>query len=233
MNIYKSFILVILLTMVLLNGTGCKRETSSSLKQQNNAQMTFYGLAVDQNGSPLEGVSFELVIESIPVNWTFETRGNAHDQVSRTVISGLDGKFHIDMFVHVLFVKEATLAGYRHLFAKSGPGNVGYLVTGSGDLCYRSDIEHPAVFVFVKDGAREVSALPSRGGYDSGNGTNWVLNKPAWPKKPSLPDVTYKPPTTQPSYPLSPHPALSPLSERQKATFLILSTSWENQRGRT
>src|SRR5206468_1028989 len=96
--------------------------------------------------------------------------------------------------------------GYRHLFEKyegtvtgeTIPSTYGYLITSWGDRCYKSDSANPAVFVFVKDGAKEVSALPCRGGYDSGNGTNWLRNEPAWPKKPSLADVTYKSPATAP-----------------------------------
>lgn len=30
----------------------------------------------------------------------------------------------------------------------------------------------------------------------NGNGTQWQINKPGWPKKPSLPDVKYVGPTT-------------------------------------
>src|SRR5687768_15968221 len=64
-----------------------------------------------------------------------------------------------------------------------------YLVISWGDLCYKSDVNRPAVFVFVKDGALQGTALPRPGGYDSANGEHWTENTPARPTKPSLQDV--------------------------------------------
>jgi len=180
---------------------GCDRDPSTRLlKGQANAAMTFYGMSVDQNGNPLPGVTFEFIIDSIPKDWTFETRGKPNDRITHKAVSGRDGRFKLEVTAHRLFINEAKLPGYRHLTAEfSDDGNTGYMITASGDLWHRFDPNNPAIYVFVMDGTTEVSALPSRGGFDSGGGTQWVANQPSWPKKPSLRDVVYKPPTTQPA----------------------------------
>jgi len=161
--------------------------------------LTFYGLAVDEKGIPLQGVKFEFVVDSIPKDWSFDTRGQPHTRKTHTVISGDDGRIQFDAYAHIIFMNEAVLEGYRHLAARFGEeSNLGIGVTSWSDLLYKSDPTNPAIYVFVKDGVKEVSALPSRGGFYA-YGKQWRPNKPAWPKKPSLPDVVYKPPTTQPA----------------------------------
>jgi len=179
----------------------CDRDAEIHLlKGQSNALITFDGLAVDQYGNRLPGVVFEFSVDSIPRDWTFETRGKANDRILHQAVSGSDGRFEFDVTAHRLFMVRASIAGYRHLTPEfSDDGNTGFLITASGDLWYKSDPDNPAIYVFVRDGVKEVSALPSRGGFDSGGGTAWRPNKPGWPKKPSLPDVVYKPPTTQPA----------------------------------
>ena len=107
---------------------------------------------------------------------------------------------------HILRFKECTRPGYRHLYdldqGRGKPGeNMFYGLDAWGEPQFKSDPEHAAVFVFVREGVREVSALPCKGGADSPNGKVWWLNKPGWPRKPSLKDVVYKPktePTTAP-----------------------------------
>lgn len=182
---------IVPLFAVLING-GCKDDPASALKGQDNTQVTFYGLAVDQDGTPLQGVSFEVVVDAIPRDWTFETRGRPHDRTRRMLVTDENGRFSIDATAHLIFIEKAHLPGYRHLFAKwSDDTNTGYQVTAWGEQLYKSDPDRPAVYVFVKDGVREVSALPSRGGYYA-YGKEWRPNEPAWPEKPSLNDVVQK-----------------------------------------
>lgn len=105
--------------------------------------------------------------------------------------------FQLTVTGHYLRLEQAELAGYRHLFdtdfsSSLAVNNVTYLINSWGDLCYKSDPGHPAVFVFVKDGVKQVSALPCKGGHSSSNGTVWRLNQPGWPRKPSLTDVVYE-----------------------------------------
>jgi hypothetical protein len=188
-------------------GVGCDKP-SSTMKGQTNAAVTFYGLAVDQNGGALQGVRVSYQVESFPEDWTFEKRGEPLSATTVSSTSDSRGRFEFAVNAHILRRTNVEAPpGYRHFFEKY-EGTVagetirstyGYLITSWGDRCFRADPANPAVFVFVKNEAREVSAPPCRGGYDSGNGTNWSQNKPAWPKKPSLEDVAYKPPTTAPT----------------------------------
>jgi hypothetical protein len=172
----------------------------SSLKTQSNVSMIFYGKVVDQDGRPLEKVSFSFGVEAIPADWTFDTRGKPHNHTTLSVASDAQGRFDFRFTGHGLRLKEATLPGYRHFYNKYGQGdggvfNLGYQITSWGDLWYRSDPRNPAVYVFVKDGVTEVSALPCRGGSQA-LGKQWMPNEPGWPSDPSLNDVVRKQPTT-------------------------------------
>lgn len=175
---------------------GCDRGPGSGLKGQSNASLTFYGMVVDESGRPLAGADFEFRIESIPADWTFEKRGNPFDVSTVTAKSGADGRFQVDVTGHMMFLKQARREGYRHLYdLDSGSDaiiNRAFMLNSWSDLTYKTDRDHPAVFVFVKDGIYEASALPCKGGWDSGNGTHWTINKPGWPKIPSLVDVDLK-----------------------------------------
>jgi len=183
-----------MLALILM--AGCGNDPAPTLRGQNNARITFYGLAVDQDGTPLPGASFDIVVDAIPKDWSFETRGKPHDRTHRTVVTDADGRFSIEVNAHLIYIENVHLSGYRHLFAQwSDDGNTGYQITSWSDLLYKTDPDHPAVYVLVKDGVHEVSALPCRGGFRS-YGKRWILNKPAWPKRPSLKDVVHKPPTT-------------------------------------
>jgi len=178
------------------------RASRVPLRGQANGALTFYGRCVDQDGNPLAGVTVSYECESFPSNRSFERRGDPLLISTVSAMSRDDGTFQFTVEGHVLKRKSVSApAGYRHLFEEyegtlNGvviPSTFGYLITSSEDRCYKSDVEHPAIFVFVKEGEKLVSALPCRGGFDSGNGTSWTQNKPAWPKKPSLRDVSLKP----------------------------------------
>lgn len=195
MSVHSTIYYVTLLVAVSL--AACDRSTA--LKGQANSTLTFYGLAVDENGKPLDGADFNIEVEAIPPGWTFETRGKPHAFSTVTAKSGRDGRFQIEIKAHYLRFNRVERVGYRHLFDLDADDsrardNMHYMLNAWGDLVYKSDPEHPAVFVFVKDGIHEVSALPCKGGYDSanGNGTKWRLNNPGWPRKPSLADVIPK-----------------------------------------
>jgi hypothetical protein len=140
-------------------------------------------------------------VDAYPKDWTFETRGRPYDISFVTATSGADGRFEFEATGCVLRLKTAGCAGYRHLYEKNAsdqhPSVSGYSLIAWGQVTYLSDPKNPAVFVFVKEGATEVSALPGVGG-SRRDGKRWTPHAPAWPKKPSLKDVTYKPPTTVP-----------------------------------
>lgn len=191
---WSWLMIVFFLTTV---GVSCEKDPASALQGQNNAQLTFFGLAVDQDGNPLQDVSFEIVLDAIPKDWSFDNRGKPHDRTRQTVTSGADGRFSANVTAHMIFVDNAQLPGYRHLFAKwSDDGNTGYQITAWGEILYKSDPDRPAVYVFVKDGVSDVSALPSRGGFRA-YGNQWIPNQPMWPKNPSLKDVQQKQPSSQ------------------------------------
>lgn len=185
-------------------GLCCDKPDSSALKGQANSHLTFYGRAVDENGVGLEGAQFEIEIESIPANWTFETRGKPHAFSRVAATSGPDGRFQIDIVGHVLRFKRVERAGYRHFYEMStgnsntqGADNTSIVLDAWGDPWYRSDPDHPAVYVFVKDGVNQISVLPTRGGTESGGTEHKFRNEPMWPRKPSLKDVVYVGPATQ------------------------------------
>jgi hypothetical protein len=194
----------VMLLLALL-GTSCDGGRESALKGQGNTTLTFYGLAVDQDGAPLPGAHFEYRVESYPKDWTFETRGRDNDVTTATAVSDSRGRFQFTVTTCKLIRRRAEREGYRHLFEQDlhdgAAQTFGYTVIAWGDLWYKTDADHPAVYVFVKEGIREVSALPCRGGWDSGGATKFPAapKQPAWPIRPSLKEVVQKQPTTEPT----------------------------------
>lgn len=180
---------------------GCDQRTDM-LQGQVNVTVTFYGLVVDHLGQPLANAHIRYQIDAYPDDWTFETRGRPY--VTRTIDVHTDesGKFQFEARGGILRLLKASCVGYHHLLDEHPPGHTGTSegigLAAWGQQLYKTDPDRPAVFVFVRDGVKEVSALPSREGYEA-EGPNWVPNEPRWPRKPSLKDVVYVPPATRPS----------------------------------
>jgi hypothetical protein len=187
--------------VLALAGASCDTDNSASLRRQENTTLTFYGKAVDESGMPLEGVRFSVRIEAYPKDWTFDTRGRPNDVSTVTIVTDGTGCFELPVTGCQLICHEMVLHGYRPLFdTDAGDGAVQnryYRFISWGELLYKSDPNNPAVFVLVREGIREVTALPSRGGMRRA-GKHWVDNGPAWPRKPSLEDVVQRPPASRP-----------------------------------
>jgi hypothetical protein len=192
---------LVILCALLVGVGACDRDAQSKLKGQRNTPLTFHGLTVDQDGKPLQGVEFVIEIESIPKNWTFESRGKPHEFSTVTATSDAAGRFVIDVVGHKLRFKQVSMAGYDHFYDTDmhdrAIRNMYYGLNGWGDVLYKSDSENPAVYVFVRKGADTVSVLPCRGGFD-GRNKNWRKNEPGWPLRPSLANVAPAPSTTGP-----------------------------------
>ena len=196
----RSMLLNVMSLLAITAVVACDR--SSGLKGQKNTTLEFYGLVVDQDGKPLADAQIQYQVDAYPKDWTFDTRGRPYDTSRVGVTSDARGRFQFAVTGCILRRLKAEKGGYRHFYEEdSGKYSdhtdvctSGFRLIAWGDPNYKSDSDHPAVFVFVKVGVHEVSALPCKGGYDSanGNGTQWRLNKPGWPRKPSLNDVVQK-----------------------------------------
>jgi hypothetical protein len=193
-------LVVVLLGLLLLVGQQVlRRVTPFGLKGQTNTTLMFYGKVVDQDGKPLEGAKIEYDVESYPTDWTFSSRArlNNHETVSFT--SGADGRFSGSITGCALQRRSATLDGYRHFGEEDNDSRSerlttkAYMLIAWSNLWFKSAEDRPAIYVFVKDGVREVSALPCHGGFSSGGGLRFWPNEPGWPKEPSLKDVVYRP----------------------------------------
>jgi hypothetical protein len=188
-----TLVLGLLLAIVLAR----RPSRTSALKGQVNTTTTFYGLVVDQDGRPLPDATIVYSVEAYPRDWTFETRGRPYDLTRVTATSDAGGRFQFKATGCGLGLLSATRPGYRRFYEQDGgDGNAftdGYQLIAWGDPWYRPDVNNPAVFVFVKNGASDVSARVCRGGDDWAGGKYWTRNKPQWPKHPSLSDVVYKP----------------------------------------
>ena len=187
-----SFALVVIQLLLLLLVVGCHRDPADNLQGQRNLKLTFFGLAVDQEGRPLENVKFVFRVEAYPADWTFATRGQDNDVSQIVVTTDLQGRFAVEIDACFLRITGTGFSGYRHLndeeISEGGLRHHSIRLISWGQQLYKSDPDRPAVFVFVKDGVKEVSALPSRGGYEA-EGSQWIPNEPRWPRKPSLKDV--------------------------------------------
>src|SRR5438067_10293 len=58
--------IIVAMFLVTLYKFGCNRTPSAALKQQTNATIHFYGVAVDQNGKPLAGATIEYQVDAYP-----------------------------------------------------------------------------------------------------------------------------------------------------------------------
>ena len=193
-------LIVVLIGILLLVGQQVlRRVTPFGLKGQTNTTLTFYGKVVDQDGNPLEGAKIEYEVESYPTDWTFSSRARLNNRETVTFTSGADGRFSGRITRCKLFRLSATLDGYRHFGEEYSDGATehittkAYMLVAWSDLWFKSAEDRPAIYVFVKDGIREVSALPCHGGFSSGGGAIFYPNEPGWPKEPSLKDVVYRP----------------------------------------
>lgn len=170
------------------------------MQGRSNTTLQFYGIAVDQDASPLPGAKIEYEIHAYPGDMTFDGEGKSYDISSVVVTSGDNGRFEFTAHGCILTLKSASKDGYRHFFEMNRSdvhrSVLGYRLSGWGEKAlYRSDPTNPAIFVFVREGETRVAALPSVGGaHPSDKG--WIANKPAWPNRPSLKDVVRKQPTT-------------------------------------
>ena len=119
------------------------------------------------------------------------------------VVSGRNGLFQVRLRGYGLRLNSAAKLGYRHFYEEDAhdksPFTGAYEVIAWGQPLYKSVEEHPAVFIFVKEGNTSVSVLPCRGGYRTAGVDMWIRNEPSWPKRPSLNDVVYRVSSTQPS----------------------------------
>lgn len=195
--------LALMLLLPLIAFATCRQNSPRQLRGQTNATMTFYASAIDQDGHPLEGVQFDFRVEAYPANWTLETRDQDHDTSKITATTNKAGRVAVTITGCELILTNAEISNYRELYEidtmGGTPNNRFYRLIASGNLWYKSQPENPAIYVFVKEGTDTVAKLPCRGGSESGGTGRWRINKPAWPNRPSLKDVVYKPPTTQPS----------------------------------
>ena len=197
----SRILLSMLFACVLAPEPGCDRKSAKDLQGQRNADIIFFAKVVDQEGKPLSGASFQFRVEAYPADWTFETRGRPYVESVADAKSDSDGRFEIVIHGCLLYRLSAEKQGYRQLVDEDTSGgsqstNAIHLISW-GLPYYKSDRDNPAIFVFVKDGIKEVSALPCRGGADTAGVNKWIKNSPAWPIRPSLKDVVYKPASTQ------------------------------------
>lgn len=200
MNFSSAWWVSLILILCLL-AKGCEEKPSSSnLQGQTNASLRFYGLAVDQDGRPLAGARIEYQVDAYPKDWTFETRGRPYETTFVSATSGADGKFEFDVVGCIMRLKTSSIADYEPLqdsyHSENFPNTLGIRLIAWSEQQYRSDPMLPAIFVFVKNGSKEVSVLPSVGGWQFWE-KKWRAYKPIWPRKPTLPDVIYVGPTTR------------------------------------
>jgi hypothetical protein len=204
----------IAITLVILLGLLCvmylcMRKLSTRSQQafrgQKNASLTFYGKIVDEEGRPLSNVPIDLLIQAYPQNWSYGSYGRDLDATTANLITDKDGSFKIDVVGCKITALPIHWPNYRLLEETDVSDATTYKMTRVIDLIewgvlwYKSSSINPTTYLLVKNGVHEVSALPCRGGYRPGSGTGWIANAPAWPNRPSLPDVVYKPAATQPS----------------------------------
>ncbi|HEX8520721.1 MAG TPA: hypothetical protein VF669_00610 [Tepidisphaeraceae bacterium] len=183
------------LLTLLVPALSCNDSPRSSLKGQSDAQIMFYGKTVDQSGEPLEGVHVVLTVLSVGKEYGPGDNPPQNVRTSLEATSDANGRFHVKIQGLMMFIDRVEKLGYRHFYdmnrgRSNAIDNTAYTLISWGDACYKSDPDHPAVYVLVKDGVTHATTLPCAGGSESANGVVWRKNEPGWPTKPSLKDVT-------------------------------------------
>lgn len=181
------------------------------LAHPTNAMMDFYGLAVDQDGKPLAGVTFEMVAIAVEGN---PFRGEQKDVRTKCrVVTDANGRFEVHATGERIDEVSAVLKGYRLLSDRDGGtggkeqtagSNLGFQFFNWGTPTYVGNPANPAIYVLVKDGTTVVTAKVSRGGgvaaVDGGaSDSRWWPNKPGFPREPSIKGLTFIEPTTNPA----------------------------------
>src|SRR5438128_2050181 len=95
---------------VLLVTAACDR--SSALKGEQNTTVTFYGLTVDQDGSPLSGVLVAYQVEAFPPDWTPATRDKTHLKSVVAAISDENGRFTMNVTGRLMYDGRVDKQGY-------------------------------------------------------------------------------------------------------------------------
>jgi hypothetical protein len=115
--------LLIVCPLLLLTAlSSCDRKANTRLKGQTNTTMTFYGLVVDELGTPLAGVRVEYEVEAYPKDWTFETRGRPNDVSRLSAVTNDQGRFEFVAKGCWLRMVDVALDGYRHFWEMDTSG---------------------------------------------------------------------------------------------------------------
>mgnify|MGYP000844805021 CR=1 FL=1 len=174
------------------------------MDQGANRTITFEGVIVDEIGRPIPGASVEVFIRGINTKWASDPQGvNARGwDRERSLQSGQDGSFSLLIEGTHFSIMSIKAPGFQWLYEEYGSvqagSNASYQIAPAGSH-YISQQGSPAIFVMVRDGVKDVHVMPSRGGAEVDDKGRITPNTPRWPRKPSLPDVVYKPPPTQPA----------------------------------
>jgi hypothetical protein len=142
---------------------GCDDIQTTGMKGQRDTTMQFYAKAVDEDGQPLSDVQFEYAAEAYPKDWTFEKRARPKEVSKVSFISSADGTFKGTVSGSNLNLIKAERVGYHHLFDEdlhsNAVNNRFYLLISWGDLCYKTDADHPAVYGRRKRARRRKRAI--------------------------------------------------------------------------
>jgi hypothetical protein len=184
----SSFCILLMLAAIALTTQGsCNRGPTTQVQGC---------MSVDQDGNPLARVKFDFRVEAYPKNWSFDTRGRDNDVTNVTAFTDDQGRFRLDVTGCQLIRLRSAPKGFKEYYDEDVSGrsvdNRFYSLITWGQVGYRSDVDNPAVYVFVNNGTKTITVLPSRGGFDHRGGSNWSRNTPALPRKPSLREVVYE-----------------------------------------
>jgi hypothetical protein len=209
----------LILSVALLRALRADPASELSLATRAGGDIDYYALAVDQDGTPLPGVTFECVI-FVPQGSSFDREPLSDLQIKKKVSTDASGRMEVHGHGEGFRVESANVAGHRWLYDKSGGvgehwdagDNRGYQYWSWGKKVEVGDPDNPAIHVFVKDGVKIVSAKVSRGGSYVNNDLNNPYRivhtpwKPGFPRRPSLEGLEFVEktstslPTTSPNH---------------------------------
>lgn len=162
-------------------------------REEDRQSRLFYGIVIDQDGKPLQGVEVQVFLTGFTQNPVM--MGIAPDSDNQTrfsVFTGPDGTFQVKVpqRYEQLSIEAVILQGYDWVFdwiwngggERFGAGdNRHYKFSGkyvrAGE--YVPDPARPAIFPLHAKGNPSPATLPSRGGSDKRRDSlKWITNEP-------------------------------------------------------
>ncbi len=181
--------------------SGCDADPADELHGYYDIEMEFWATTLDEQGNALPGVTISGYLEQYG---KAPRLGTDFLRPSFKWTSDDRGRLYVKVVGKGFRIRSVTKQGYTEFNDNLGifpPNHFFPYITGN-NVEFEPAKENPAVFVLVREGALQVTAMPSKGGYQISGGLR-QKNEPYWPKYAKASDIPpyarFGPPTAWPA----------------------------------